>query len=140
MAERPTGRDLVDVTRRRFEAGNRRDADAVLSFYAPDAVFDASDAGLGTYEGADAIRAFLQDWWRSYEGYENVPDEILQVGEEAVLVINTLLGRLHGSSEPLQQHNAYLFEFQDGVIVRWTACMDIDEACAAAETLAEEQR
>ena len=103
-------------------------------------MFGASDAALGTYEGVDAIRAFLQDWWRGYEDYENAPDEIRQVGEGIVLVINTLLGRLPGSREPLRQHNAYLFQLQDRLIVRWTAFMNIDEARAAAERLAEERR
>ena len=139
MSRERTALDLVDVTRRRFEAGNRRDVDAVLSFYAPNAIFEASDAGLGTYKGTDAIRAFLEDWWSGYEEYENVPEEIVQVREDAVLVINTLFGRLPGSAEPLRQHNAYLFQFQDGLIVRWTTFMDIGNAYAVAERLAKER-
>jgi ketosteroid isomerase-like protein len=140
MAEQSAAQDLVGIARRRFEAGNRRDAGAVLSFYAPNAVFDASEAGLGTYEGADAIKAFLEEWWSGYEEYQNVPDEIVQVGEEAVLVINTLFGRLPGSSESLRQHNAYLFQFREGLIVRWTAFMDIARARAAADRLARDRR
>ncbi len=137
MPEESTTPDLVRITRRRFEAGSRRDVDAVLSFYARNAVFDASDAGLGTFESANAIRAFLEDWWGTYDEYENAPEEITQVGEDVVLVVNTLIGHLPGSGEPLRLHNAYIFRFEDELIVRWTAYQDIEKARADAERLGE---
>ena len=139
MAEESTTPDLIALVRHRLEAGDRRDVDAVMGFYAPDAILDASDAGLGTYDGAEAIRAFLQEWWSGYEKHQLVPDEIRPAGEDAVLAIYTLLGWLPGSSEPLRQHNAYLFEFKDGLIVRWTVVMDIAKARAAVERLADER-
>jgi len=62
----------------------------------------------------------------NYEGYENLPHEIIQVGDDVVLVINTLLGHLPGSSESLRPHNAYVFRFQEGLILHWTGSQDID--------------
>ena len=125
-------RENVEVVRSLYAAGNRRDIDAVLSCLDPDAVLDASAAGLGVFEGATAIRGFLGDWWRTYEEYENVPEEVISVGEDVVLVVNTLEGRLTGTSEPLRLHNAYMFHCEDGLIFRWTVYQSIDDARRAA--------
>ena len=38
MSDDPTTRDLVELTRRQFEAVNRRDMDAVMSRFPPDGV------------------------------------------------------------------------------------------------------
>jgi len=40
MAEESTTPDLVELTREIWAASNRGDGDAVLSVYAPDAVFE----------------------------------------------------------------------------------------------------
>ena len=125
-------RENVEVVRSLYSAGNRRDINAVLSCHGPDAVLDASAAGLGSFEGVPAIRGFLEDWWRTYEDYENVPEEIISAGDDIVLVVNTLKGRLPGTSEPLRLHNAYMFHFEDGLIVRWTVFQSIDDAREAA--------
>jgi ketosteroid isomerase-like protein len=61
MPEESTTPDPVELTRRTFEVGNRRDFDAVVSFWRPDYVWDLSPMGLGIYEGAEAIRAFFED-------------------------------------------------------------------------------
>jgi hypothetical protein len=41
MSQESTTPDLVELTRRAFEAANRRDLDAVSSFFASDTVFEA---------------------------------------------------------------------------------------------------
>jgi ketosteroid isomerase-like protein len=50
MSEESTTPDLVELGSRHLEAANRRDFDAVLSFYVPDAVLENAE-GLGTFEG-----------------------------------------------------------------------------------------
>ena len=139
MSEESTTRDPVERLRLVFPAASRRDLDTLMSFYASDAVLDFSDSGLGTYEGADAIRALFEDWFRSYAEYETSADEILRLGENVILTINTQMARLPGSSGFVRLHDAYVFLFEDSLIVRWTAHRDIDEARAAAERLAEER-
>jgi hypothetical protein len=62
MSEQSTTSDLVELTRRSVEPSNERDFDAILSFYAPDAALDLSSLGVGTFQGASAIRRFFQDW------------------------------------------------------------------------------
>jgi hypothetical protein len=66
MPNEPSAPDLVELVRGLLEAANLRDFDEVLSFYAPDAVWEA--VSLGTrFEGVPAIRGFLEDWLGSYE-------------------------------------------------------------------------
>jgi ketosteroid isomerase-like protein len=140
MPEESTTPDLVELVRAAFEAGDRRDHDTLMSFYAPNAVMDLSDLGLGTYEGVDAIRAFVEDFVFTYEAYESTADEILRLGESVVLTVNTQMGRLPGTSEFVRLHDAYVLLFEDGLLVRWTAYRDIGEGRAAAERLAESRR
>src|SRR5204862_409353 len=80
---------------------------------------------------------FVEDWFRSYTEYETSADEILRLGENVILTINTQMARLPGSSGFVRLHDAYVFLFEDSLIVRWTAYRDIDQARAAAERLAE---
>ena len=66
MSKESTTPDLVELGHRLFEAANRRDFDAMLSFFAPEVVWEARAFGI-TFEGVAAIRGFWQDWWASYE-------------------------------------------------------------------------
>ena len=45
MAEESTTPDLAELARRFFEAANKREFDAIASFYAPDAVLDSDGHG-----------------------------------------------------------------------------------------------
>jgi limonene-1,2-epoxide hydrolase len=140
MSREFTTPDLVERLRLFFAAASRRDLDTLTTFYASDAVLDLSDLGLGTYDGLDAIRAFVEDWFRSYAEYEVSADEILRLGENVILTINTQMARLPGSRGLVRLHDAYVFLFEDSLIVRWTAYRDIDKARAAAERLAGGRR
>ena len=66
MSEESTTPDPVEGVRRQFEAGNRRDLDAVTSSFAPDAVLDGRALG-DHFERRAAIRSFIEDWFGTYE-------------------------------------------------------------------------
>ena len=121
MSEESTTPDLVELVRRVTEAVNRRDFDAVMSFYAPDAVLRLTE--IGTFDGGAAIRGLFEDMMGSYE-------------EFAVLRGK---GRPVGSSGDIRFRFASIAIWSDGVIERETTYIDIDEARAAAERLAEER-
>src|ERR1700736_6038872 len=69
MSEESTTPDLVELTRGYFEAASRRDLDAVMSFFAPDAVWETVSLGTN-FEGVAAIRNFFEDWVGAYEEFE----------------------------------------------------------------------
>lgn len=138
MSEQSVTPDLVELTRRIFEAADRRDFDAVLSFCAPDAVWEA--VGLGTsFEGVAAIRGFLEDWLSAYEEFEMEPEEILDLGNGVVFVGTRLTGRPVGSpGSALMRRRPLVFIWVEGFLARVTSpSSDIDGGRAAAERLAE---
>src|SRR5437660_9723007 len=100
MSGEPTTPDLAELTRRFFEAANRRDLDAAQGFYAANAVWET--ASLGTsFEGVAAIRGCYEDWLGAYEEYAMEPEEILDLGNGVVFVVVRLTARPVGAARAL---------------------------------------
>ena len=131
--------DLVELQKRLTAATNRGDVDAVVAFYAPDAVYDMSPVGMGVFEGQAAARGFIQDWWTSYEESEFEAEETLDLGNGVGFRVLVQKGRPVGSSGEVQLRYGAVSVWDDGKIARMTNYTDIDEARAAAERLAEER-
>jgi ketosteroid isomerase-like protein len=131
---------MPDLVRRGIEALNRRDFDALLRLYAPDAELDFNAWGIGTFKGHAAIRSFVEDWLGSYETYRDEADEILDLGHGVVFVAYRERARLAGTEANLERRQAYVASLQpDGLVERQAWYTDIDEARAAAERLAQER-
>ncbi|HTQ68866.1 MAG TPA: nuclear transport factor 2 family protein [Solirubrobacteraceae bacterium] len=139
MAEESTTPDLVELVRGTIDPLNVGDIDASLRLYAPDAFWDLSSLGLGTFEGVAAIRGFLEEWISSYEGYEVKGEEILDLGNGIGFAVMRQGGRPLGSTGHVQERFASVATWVDGLLVRTVTYLDIDEARAAAERLAEER-
>jgi ketosteroid isomerase-like protein len=139
MSEESTTSDPVRLVRDAIAAGNSRDFDAMMSFYARDAVWDTSPSGLGVYEGRAAIRRFFEDWLSSYEEWTMDTETILDLGNGVVYTVNDQQARLAGSSGAVRLRDAWVCDLGEGLVVRLTVYPDIDEARAAAERLAEER-
>jgi ketosteroid isomerase-like protein len=117
---------------------SRGDLDAVMRLFAADAVYDLSDAGLETFEGAEAIRRFVEDWRRSWEDYR-YELEILDLGHGVGLSVLRESGRLVGGKGRIEQRVAHLHIWANGKIEWLKHYTDIDEARTAAERLAQER-
>jgi ketosteroid isomerase-like protein len=139
VSEESTKPDPLEVTRRGFEALNRRDADAIANLYAPDAVWDFEAWGIGTFEGRPAIRGFYEDWWASYEEYRAERDETLDLGQGLLFVAYRERARPTGSDAHLEWRRAYVVLIRNGLVESMTMYVDIDEGRAAAERLAVER-
>jgi ketosteroid isomerase-like protein len=139
MPEESTTPDLVERWRQAAEAAVRRDFDAVMSVYAPDAVWDASLSGVGRFEGAAAIRSFLEDWIGAYAEYEYKQEEGQDLGNGVVFVVVCADARPVGGSGMVQERWAVTVMWAAGMIVRVIARNEIDEARAAAERLTKER-
>jgi ketosteroid isomerase-like protein len=139
VSEESTTPDLEEITRKNYEAVNRGDIDAVLSTFRPDAVWDASALGLGTYQGVAAIRESVEQWTGSFEDFEIVTEEFRDLGNGVTLTMNLHKGRPFGSIGFVEGRYAAISIWTDGLIERLTLYNDIDEARAAAERLAEER-
>ena len=139
MPEESATTDLVELVRRSVQAANERDLDRVLTLYAPDAVWDMSPLGMGTFEGTEAIRGFLEDWLAAYEEYAMEAEEIVDLGSGVSFAVLLQRGRLAGSSGEVQLTYAATGVWENGVMRRSTNYTDVDEARAAAKRLAEER-
>ena len=137
MPEESTTSDLVELVRRQFEAGNRRDLDAVTSSFAPDAVMDGRALG-DHFEGRTAIRSFIEDWFGAYEELEFGLEEVRDLGQGVVFAVVTQNGRPAGSAGHVRQREGWIYVWVGGLIAQFTIS-DIDEARAAAERLAQER-
>ncbi|HEX6653252.1 MAG TPA: nuclear transport factor 2 family protein [Thermoleophilaceae bacterium] len=135
MPEESTTSELVERVRRQFEAGNRRDIDAVMSTFAVDGVLEGR--GLGDiFEGQAAIRAFVEGWFGMYEELEFKLEEVHDLGNGVVFAVVLQEGRPTGSAGHVRQREGWIYVWAGGLIARLTV-VDIDEARAAADALAE---
>jgi ketosteroid isomerase-like protein len=142
MPEESTTPDLVELTRQANDALSRRDIDAYVGFFAPGGVWDASQPGVGVFEGRAAIRAFLEDWLALYEDFEIELAEILDLGHGVVFSVSHQTARLMGSEGSVRETYASTATNEvglEGLAARVVLAQDIDEARAAAERLAEER-
>jgi ketosteroid isomerase-like protein len=139
MPEESTTPDLVELTRRQWEAVNRGDLDALMSLCPPDGVYDPSPAGLGVFEGPAAIRGFFEDWWGAFEERRYGLEEVRDLGNGMAFAVVRQDARPAGSTGHIRAREAYVYQWVDGLIARVTIYLDIDEARAAAERLAAER-
>jgi hypothetical protein len=139
MTEEPTTPDLVELARRATEAVNAGDFELMTSFCQPEAVFDASHRFGEVFEGRDAIRRRLEDWWAAYDEWEVIPEEISDLGNGVVFDVSLQRARPVGSVGFVESRTARVTVWMNGLIERAAIYTDIDEARAAAERLAEER-
>jgi ketosteroid isomerase-like protein len=137
ISEEPATPSLADLVGVILEAASREDWDAILAFYARDAVWDTD--GMGTFEGPAAIRGFWEDWWDSYEHLQIDVLEIVEIGNGVVLAAFHFRGPPKGTTAEAQTYIALVYEWVHGVVARVTTYFDIDEGRAVAERLAEER-
>jgi ketosteroid isomerase-like protein len=134
MSEESTTPDLGGLLRDLIDAGNVRDFDAQVRFYAPDAVFKI---GMEVFEGRLAIRRFFEDWIGGFEEYAMEVEEFLDLGHGVGFSVYLMTGRPHGSANEVRQHFASVGVWVEGLIETSVNYGDIAEGRAAAERLAK---
>lgn len=138
-SEQSTTPDLVELARQAAAAANRRDLDALMRFFAPDAIYDLSPVGMGSFRGRAAIRGLFEEWWGTYEDWEFELEEIRDLGGGVGFFVSVARGRLPDSTGWMQLRYATAEKWQDGRIERVWNYSDVNEARAAAGRLAQER-
>jgi ketosteroid isomerase-like protein len=139
MPEQSTTPDLVELSRQLFDAAGRGDVDALMQFYAPDAVWETT---LVTLDGSAAIRERLEEWLGAFDELEFELEEILDLGNGVTLTVVHQRARPAGASSGggyMQRQEAFIGVWHEGLVTRATTYLDIDEARAAAALLVEER-
>ena len=134
MPEESTTSDPAELTRRVFEAVNQRDIDAVMSFFAPDAVLDGR---VEICEGRAAIRTFLNEWFSAFAELRMDVEELTVLGDGVMLALVSQEGLLAGVDRQVHQREGWAICWSaDGLLVHLTTRPDIDAARAALASIA----
>jgi ketosteroid isomerase-like protein len=136
VSEESTPSDLTALAHRQLEAVNRRDLDALMGMYAPDVVYDTSQHGLGVYDGTEALRVLIKDYWDAFEELTFELEELLDLGGGVTFHVVRQHARPVGSLQYVENHEAHVSEWVDGKIVRVAVYLDVDEGRSMAERLA----
>ena len=139
MAEESATPTPVELVRQAFDAGNGHDIDAIIGLHAPDAVWDLSDQGLGTFEGLAAIRGWLEDWFGVWVDLSLDVLDVVDLGHGVVFSRVREEGRLADGGGQVEQQRGWVILGGKGKIARAAIYLDPDEARAAAERLAQER-
>ena len=128
--------DQAQKLRDAFAAASREDLDAVTADLAPNAVWVMDEVGLGPFEGVEAIREFLVEWWSLWQEHNHRVEEVVVLSEGVGYAIIREDGRMKNSESVVEARVAHVVESIDGLVVRDTTYVDVDAARAHAERLA----
>ena len=131
--ESPTA-DLLEIVIGLAQMAGRKDWDAILDYYASDAVWQTP--WWGSFEGHAALRGLWEDFTGIYRDWEIDTDEVRDLGDEVVLSVFTMRGRLADGGGEIRERGAWVYQWEASKIVRVLDFRDIDEARVAAERLA----
>ncbi len=98
MAEESTTPDLADRVRWFIETTRSADLDAMMNFFAVDAVWDLSPTGMGFYRGREAIRSFFEDWMAPFSGVRIEAEEVRDLGGGVAFALVSQHARVSGAS------------------------------------------
>jgi uncharacterized protein len=126
-------KENVKIARAAYDAFNRGDIGAVLERCAPDIEWhDAGTFDTGPVKGSEAVRAYFETVLDPWEDLRREPEEIIDVGDDRVLVHFRLTGRGKGSGIEVDLRGSDLMTLQAGVAVRWVSYPDRGQALKAA--------
>jgi ketosteroid isomerase-like protein len=141
MPEESMTPDPVELAQRTVDASNARDLDALLSLYAPEAIWDSGDPDWPgeRFEGREAIRSFFEEWWGTTEDMEIEAEEICAIGTGVVLAHLVQRGTPHGSTVSIEFRFATVTIWDRGLMHEIRAYGDVNKAHRAADQLAQER-
>ncbi|MCE3267400.1 MAG: hypothetical protein K0S15_2109 [Solirubrobacterales bacterium] len=98
---------------------------------------DASGVGLlpdhpGLVRGKDAVVDYFRHYWGTWEDYVLEPTEIIDVGEDRVVVVHYERGRGRGSGTPFERRWATLYTLRADKMVRFKGFATREDALEAA--------
>lgn len=125
----------VERVRRAYEAWNRDDFEAIRAYLHPAVEWHSS----GLFPGLEPVshgHEGVRRWWRQLkEPWETFTIEVQREFERGDTVVTDVRFRAVGRESGVEVNLpfAHVFEFQDGLVVRYRSYGALDEALAAAE-------
>jgi len=110
-----------------FGAFARRDIDAIVELCDPDIVVRDPQRTGTTFNGAEGLRSFFEEWLENWEEYRSEPVEVLESGEE-ILVRTAQTGRGRISGIEVEQDVFQVFRMRDGKVTEYRIYTDREDA------------
>ena len=88
----------AEIVRDALRAFGERGLAAMAYFWAADITWRAIEGApddVGEMQGAEALRHYFQDWIDTFDDVSNVPEELLDLGDDRVLAVQW--ARVHRS-------------------------------------------
>jgi ketosteroid isomerase-like protein len=124
----------VELVRTAMEAWDRAAVDEVLALSDPAVEFVSIFAGMEgrTYRGDDGLREYFADMRDTWSEFHRDIEELIDAGEEKVVVLFRLRGTARVSGVSLEERVGTLFQLPQGRLYRMVVFRDQDEALRAA--------
>jgi ketosteroid isomerase-like protein len=125
----------VAVVEAAFTAYARGGLDALAEYWTDDIDYRAAEGGIddhGPIHGKDAMRAFMQDWLDTFDGFRAEPVELTDAGEDQVVTVVRVSGRAKQSGVETNITYAILNTIRDGKIARGREYWTKEQALKAA--------
>ena len=125
----------IEIIRDAAAAFNRGDLDTWFEYVADDIDHRAAEGALddrGPMHGKDAVRAYMQDWLDLFDDFRSKPLELIDAGEDRVIVVGRISGRAKQSGVETDLTYAALYTIRDGKIARGREYWTKEQALEAA--------
>jgi ketosteroid isomerase-like protein len=125
----------VEVVKLAYEAFARGGLDRWVDHFTDDVDWRSIEGNIddvGPIHGKDAVRAWLQDWIDTFDEFWFEPVELIDAGEDTVVVVERYGGRAKLSGVETDQTEAEVFTIRDGKIARCREYATRHEALEAA--------
>ena len=116
-------------------AFNRGDLDTWSQYFVDDIDYRAVEGAPddhGPIHGTDALRAYAQDWFDTFDEFRVEPVDLIDAGEDKVIAVMRGSGRAKLSGVETDLTFAVLYSIRDGKIARGREYWTRDEALKAA--------
>jgi ketosteroid isomerase-like protein len=108
--------------------------DAMAEYWAEDVSWRAIEGApddVGVMHGPERLRRYFQEWVDMFEGITNVPEELIDIGDDRVLAVQRAAGRAKLSGAETEIRFAVVYTVRDGKIVSGREYFDRGEALKA---------
>jgi ketosteroid isomerase-like protein len=124
----------VQVVRRMYDAFERGDFDSALAHFDPNIEWDEppDNPGARKWHGRNGVERALATWMGAFEDYRYELRELIDCGDDMVLLAAWQSGRGKASGVQVSEENFCVFTVRDGKIVRQQMFRHPDEALEAA--------
>jgi ketosteroid isomerase-like protein len=109
----------VEIVRGSLRAFADGGLDALAEFWAADINWRAIEGApddVGEMHGPEALRRYFGEWVEIFDDITNVPEELLDVGDDRVVSVQRATGRAKASGVETELRYAVVYTLREGLV------------------------